>query len=90
MAGSKRAPLPQVVSGSAARMRPINSAFIRQQLKANPQLETLWSRGLTWGFSHLTFDGDKVTVRMVETPRDSSGTTQVTFEHTFTRRTAAD
>ena len=45
------------------------------------------SRGLTWGFSHLTFDGDKVTVRMVETPRDSSGTTQVTFEHTFTRRT---
>jgi len=26
----------------------------------------------------------------VETPRDSSGTTQVTFEHTFTRRTAAD
>lgn len=90
LAGSKLAPLPQVVSGSAARMRPINSAFIRQQLKANPQLETLWSRGLTWGFSHLTFDGDKVTVRMVETPRDSSGTTQVTFEHTFTRRTAAD
>ena len=87
-AGSKLAPLPQVVSGSAARMRPINSTFIRQQLKANPQLQTLWSRGLTWGFSHLTFDGDKVTVRIVETPRDSSGTTQVTFEHTFTRRTA--
>src|SRR5262245_61978904 len=84
----KLAPLPQVVSGSAARMRPINSAFIRQQLKANPQLQTLWSRGLTWGFSHLTFDGDKVTVRIVETPRDSSGTTQVTFEHTFTRRRA--
>src|SRR5262249_50505245 len=88
LAGSKLAPLPQVVSGSAARMRPINSAFIRQQLKANPQLQTLWSRGLTWGFSHLTFDGDKVTVRIVETPRDSSGTTQGTFEHTFTRRTA--
>lgn len=89
-AGAKLAPLPQVVSGSAARMRPINSAFIRQQLKANPQLETLWSRGLTWGFSHLTFDGEKVTVRVVETPRDSSGTTQVTFERTFTHRRAAD
>lgn len=79
-------PLPQVVSGSAAKMRPINSAFIRNQLKANPQLQTLYSKGLTWGFSHLTFDGDKVTVRMVETPQTGSGATEVTFEQTFTRR----
>ncbi len=79
-------PLPQVVSGSAAKMRPINSAFIRNQLKANPQLKTLYSKGLAWGFSHLTFDGDKVTVRMVETPQTGSGAAGVTFEQTFTRR----
>lgn len=90
LAGQASAPLPQVVSGSASKMRPINSAFIRRQMKANPQLHTYWSRGLTWGFSHLTFDGDRVVVRMIETPRDGAGTTQVSYQQTFTRRTGRD
>lgn len=84
--GTDVTPLPQVVSGSASKMRPTNSAFIRQQLKAHPELHTLFARGLTWGFAHLTFEGDRVTVRMVETPRDGSGTTLVTYEHSFSRR----
>ncbi|MGH8185753.1 MAG: metallophosphoesterase, partial [Steroidobacteraceae bacterium] len=82
-------PLPQVVSGSASKMRPTNSVFIRQQLKKYPQLHTLWARGLTWGFSHLTFEGDRVAVKMIEIPRDGSSTTQVTYEHSFTRRTTS-
>jgi tartrate-resistant acid phosphatase type 5 len=81
--------LPQVVSGSASKMRPTNSAFIRQQQKAHPELHTLFARGLTWGFAHLTFEGDQVTVRMIETPRDGSGTAQVAFEHSFPRRSGA-
>ncbi|HEY8509319.1 MAG TPA: metallophosphoesterase [Steroidobacteraceae bacterium] len=80
------APLPQIVSGSGAKMRPLNSAFMRHQLKANPQLRTLWARGLTWGFAHLTFEGDRVTVRMIETPRDGSGIAQVSYEQSFERR----
>jgi tartrate-resistant acid phosphatase type 5 len=88
VSGTKLAPLPQIVSGSAAKMRPSNSAFIRQQLKAYPQLTTHWARGLTWGFSHLTFEGDRVTVKMIKTAQDGSGTTQVTYEHAFTRRSA--
>ena len=87
--GTDVTPLPQVVSGSASKMRPTNSAFIREQLKAHPSLRTLYARGLTWGFSHLTFDGDRVTVKMVETPRDGSGTTQVTYEHSFGRRSSS-
>jgi hypothetical protein len=86
--GTDVTPLPQVVSGSATKMRPTNSAFIRQQLKAHPELKTLYARGLTWGFAHLTFDGERVTVRMIETPRDGSGTAQVTYEHSFARRSA--
>jgi tartrate-resistant acid phosphatase type 5 len=82
-------PLPQVVSGSASKMRPTNSAFIRQQLKAHPELRTLYARGLTWGFAHLTFEGDRATVRLIETPRDGSGTAQVTYEHSFTRRSSS-
>jgi tartrate-resistant acid phosphatase type 5 len=87
--GSDVTPLPQVVSGSASKMRPTNSTFIRQQLKAHPELRTFFARGLTWGFAHLTFEGDSATVRMIETPRDGSGTTQVTYEHSFSRRSSS-
>ncbi|HEU4747215.1 MAG TPA: metallophosphoesterase [Gemmatimonadaceae bacterium] len=86
----KVAPLPTVVSGSASKMRPTNSAFIRHQSKAHPQLRTLWAKGLVWGFAHLTFSDDRVTVRMVETPGDGSGVSQVTFERSFARRSAAE
>jgi tartrate-resistant acid phosphatase type 5 len=87
--GANVKPLPQVVSGSASKMRPTNSAFIRQQLKKYPELRTLWARGLAWGFSHLTFEGDQVTVEMIEIPRDGSSTTDVTYQHAFKRRTAS-
>jgi tartrate-resistant acid phosphatase type 5 len=87
--GTDVAPLPTVVSGSASKMRPTNSAFIRQQTQAHPGLRTLYARGLTWGFSHLTFEGDRVTVQLVEIPRDGSSTTQVTYEHSFARRSAS-
>jgi tartrate-resistant acid phosphatase type 5 len=87
--GTDVTPLPQVVSGSASKMRPTNSAFIRQQLKAHPDLRTLWARGLTWGFAHLTFEDERVTVKMIETPRDGSGTAQVTYEHSFARRSSS-
>jgi hypothetical protein len=85
--GSNLAPLPQIVSGAAAKMRPINTTFMRNQQQSNPQLHTLWARGLVWGFSHLTFEGDQVTVRMVQVPADGSAA-QVTYEHSFSRRTA--
>lgn len=82
-------PLLQVVSGSASKMRPTNSAFIRQQLKAHPELRTLYARGLTWGFSHLTIDGDQIVVKLIETPRDGSGTTHVIYESSFARRSGS-
>jgi hypothetical protein len=34
-------------------------------------------------------DGDRITVKMIETPRDGSGTTQVTYEHSFPRRSGS-
>jgi hypothetical protein len=82
-------PLLQVVSGSASKMRPTNSAFIRQQLKAHPELRTLYARGLAWGFSHLTIDGDQIVVKLIETPRDGSGTTHVIYESSFARRSGS-
>lgn len=83
--GNSRAPLPQVVSGAAAKMRPINSRFMRNQQETYPQLHTLWARGLTWGFSHLSFEGDRVTVRMIEVPEDGSAA-RVSFQQSFVHR----
>jgi hypothetical protein len=84
--GEKRPPLPQVVSGSAAKMRPTNTAFQRHQLEGNPQLHTLFARGLAWGFAHLTFEAERVSVRMVQVPHDGSAA-NVAYEQSFARRT---
>lgn len=83
-------PLLQVVSGSAAKMRPINSAFIRNQQAAYTQLHTLYAKGLTWGFAHLSIEGDRVTVKIVEVPTDGSGGWRVTYEQSFSRRRHAE
>jgi hypothetical protein len=81
-----RPPLAQIVSGAAAKQRPINSAFARHQLAANPELASLWTRGLVWGFAHVTLAADRATIRIVTTPDDRSGVAQTAFEHTFERR----
>jgi len=81
-----RPPLPQVVSGAAAKQRPLNSAFARHQLAANPELESLWAEGLVWGFAHVTLTADRATIRMVTTPDDSSGIAETAFAHAFKRR----
>ena len=81
-----RPPLPEVVSGAAAKQRPLNTAFARHQVRQNPELTSVWTRGLIWGFAHVTLRGDEATIRMVSTPDDGSGVPQVEFEHRFDRR----
>ena len=87
--GSDVTPLPQVVSGSASKMRPTNSAFIRQQLKAHPELHTLFARGLDLGLRACDI---RRRPRDRADDRDAarrSGTAQVTYEHSFTRRSSS-
>jgi tartrate-resistant acid phosphatase type 5 len=81
-----RPPLAQVVSGAAAKQRPLNTSFARHQLAANPALTSIWARGLLWGFAHVTLEADRATIRMVSTPDDGSGVPIVEFEHVFERR----
>jgi tartrate-resistant acid phosphatase type 5 len=81
-----RPPLPQVVSGAAGKQRPLNTAFARHQLAANPELKSLWAEGLTWGFAHVTLEADRATIRMVTTPDDQSGAAVTAFVHAFERR----
>ncbi len=79
-------PLPQVVSGAAGKQRPLNTAFQRHQLAANPELRSLWTQGLAWGFAHVTLVQDQATIRFFTTPDDGSGELVPAFEHRFDRR----
>jgi hypothetical protein len=81
-----RPPLAEVVSGAAGKQRPLNTAFARHQLAANPELSSVWTRGLVWGFAHVTLAADEATIRILSTPDDGSGTAELEFEHRFDRR----
>lgn len=84
--GERFDPLVQVVSGSAAKMRPSNSAFSRHQQRSNPQLRTLYAKGLVWGFAHITFERDRMRIKIVETASDGSGRVSIAFEKSFEQR----
>jgi tartrate-resistant acid phosphatase type 5 len=81
-----RPPLPQLVSGAAGKQRPLNTNFARHQLAAHPELTSLYTRGLVWGFAHVTLEADRATIRLLTTPDDQSGEPVLAFEHGFDRR----
>ena len=81
-----RPPLVEVVSGAAGKQRPLNTAFQRHQLAANPELTSVWTRGLAWGFAHVTLDPDQATIRLLTTPDEGNGEPVLAFEHRFDRR----
>ncbi len=57
-----------------------------QRFEAEHHSRTLYAKGLTWGFAHLSIESDRVTVKIVEVPTDGSGGSHVTFEQSFARR----
>jgi hypothetical protein len=80
------APLLEVVSGAAAKQRPLNRAFMLRQSRDNPQLQTLWARGLVWGFAHLTLSRDAATVRVLTVANDGDVEPTIAYEYTSPRR----
>ena len=82
----KVAPLPTIVSGAASKQRGLNSAFMRHQRERYPELDTVWARGMVWGFAHLKLSGDEATLRFVTTPDDGSGAAILVHTASFPRR----
>ena len=80
-------PLPQIVSGAAAKQRPVNSWFMAYQARNNTELSTDYARGLIWGYMHLTLGAEEATVRVFTTPNDGSGANQLETTKTYARRT---
>jgi tartrate-resistant acid phosphatase type 5 len=84
--GANVPPLLQLVSGAAAKHRPLNSWFQAHQAKKSPELTTFFAKGIVWGFLHLTFHDKRVDVSVVTTPNDGSGTTALEYTRSFANR----
>lgn len=85
--GEKLPPLPHIVSGAAAKHRPVNRWFMEHQAGNNPELATYYAKGVIWGYVHLTLDRDRAIARVITTPNDGSGTNAVEATHVYDRRT---
>jgi hypothetical protein len=88
VAGSKPAPLPLLVSGAAAKYRPLHPGFMAQQARNNPEIRTLWSKGSTWGFMWARLAGDTLELQVFTTPADLSGRPVFEAQFAFPRRAA--
>lgn len=79
-------PLVQIVSGAAAKQRPIHSSFMSHQEEKYPEHKTIWAKGLLWGFAHMQVDGDNAKVSIMSVPDDGRADIAVDFEYEFERR----
>jgi hypothetical protein len=79
-------PLPEIVSGAAAKQRPLNTWFMAHQARENPEMTTHFAKGMTWGYVHLAIEGDKATARVFTTPEHGSGTNVLEATQVFHRR----
>ncbi len=79
-------PLIQVVSGAAAKQRPVNTNFIKQQDLKYPEHKTLFAKGLLWGFAHMQIEGDQASLQLLSIPDDGSAAITVEYEYRFERR----
>ena len=87
--GAQLSPLPQFVSGAAAKQRPVNSWFMAHQARNNPELRTDYARGLVWGYMQMILGAEDATVHVFATPNDGSGTNTLETTRTYRRRTGA-
>jgi len=85
-AHSEAGPLIEIISGAAAKQRGVNTAFMNDQSRNYPQNNTVWAKGMAWGFAHIQLQGDVATVSMFNTPNSGNGEVIPVFKHEFRRR----
>ncbi len=79
-------PFVQIVSGAAAKQRPVHRTFMAHQEKKYPEHRTVMAEGLLWGFSHMTIGDDTAEVTMMSVPDDGSSDISVNYVYEFKRR----
>jgi hypothetical protein len=76
----RAAPLLNVVSGAGSKERGVNRLFAKAQQEKYPQLKTVWAKGMTWGFSHVTLGRDRATVKMFTVGTEGVPSEAFTYE----------
>ena len=79
-------PLVQIISGAAAKQRPVHTPFMEKQEQKYPEHKTIWARGLIWGFAHLELEGDEATVQLITVSDETQPDGKMVFEYSFPRR----
>lgn len=79
-------PLVQIVSGAAAKQRPIHTSFMAHQHRKYPEHKTVMAEGLLWGFAHMQISEDSAEVTMMSVPDDGSSDISVIYVYEFKRR----
>ena len=79
-------PLVQIISGAAAKQRPVHTTFMQHQEQKYPQHKTIMAEGSVWGFAHMTIDDDSAEVTMLSVPNDGSSETSIDYVYKFNRR----
>jgi hypothetical protein len=88
--GATVSPLVEVVSGAGAKQRPVHAPFSARQQADNPELRTLYARGMVWGFAYIEIEGDVATIQLVSTPDDASGVPVLDYTHATRRRSGSN
>ncbi|MGJ8681463.1 metallophosphoesterase [Paraglaciecola sp.] len=85
---SNKPKLPLIISGAASKMRGKHTPFAEQQEKLYGQMDLVWSKSFTWGFSHMELDNHKnmLKVEFYSTPRLGNGELIKEQVFTFSRR----
>ena len=83
---TKLPPLPQIVSGAAAKQRGANKAFMAYQNRTYPEKITHYVADMVWGFARVELSGDTMQLVYYTTPNDGSGTPVESYRHRLQRR----
>lgn len=79
-------PLLTVVSGAAAKQRPLHTPFLAYQDRSYPQKKTLFVQGQVWGFASLTLGEDSGEITMLKVPDAGAETPEEAYTFHFQRR----
>lgn len=82
-------PLLQILSGAAAKQRSVHTQFKSFQDKTYPENNSIFTKGMVWGFAHIQLDGDQARVDMITTPNSGNGEAHLEYSHQFARRSAS-
>jgi tartrate-resistant acid phosphatase type 5 len=67
----------------------VNEPFKTFQDRNYPENNSIFTKGMIWGFSHIQLNGEIATVDMISTPNSGTAETNLEYRHSFSRRSGS-